>query len=321
MVPHGTLTRMARTRDAIKTSGPGVARRLSKDPVLQKKAAALYRSGLSCKAVGEKIGLDAQVVRTMLRRQGVKTRTGPKDPARDKRIAMLYEKYRNCATVAKEIGTTRTIVRAILLRMGIKVESRRSPKERDDLIVKLYESGMSAVSIAPLVGMKGTSAFEVLYKRGIKRRGVGRYKGYHTPEWYAEHEQVKKVAHLYETKKYPSAEALAALIGIQGQAMRRHLRILGIYKEGTKWTTRLDAKTVKKIKAELVAEKFTLAKIAERYRVSPGHIAAIAHEREWVEVPWPKGKKYRRRGHGFWAGRLGYTGEEPKKPRKVGGHL
>jgi transposase len=293
----------------------------AKDPALQEKAAELYRSGLSCKAVGEQIGLDWQVVRTMLRRQGVETRTGPKDPARDERIAKLYEKYQNCATVAKEIGSTRTVVRGILMRMGIEVKSRRAPKERDDLIVKLYESGMSAVSIAPLVGMKGTSAFEVLYRRGIKRRGVGCYKGYRSPEWLAEHERVKKVAHLYETKKYPNAERLAALIGIQGQAMRRHLRELGIYREGTKWTTHLDAKAVKKIKAELVAEKFTLAKIAERYRVSPGHIAAIAHEREWVEVPWPKGKKYRRRGHGFWAGRLGYTGEKARKPRKVGGHL
>lgn len=222
-------------------------------------------------------------------------------------MVACYRVHQNCEAVGQKFGLSRMAVRAVLVRLGVKLRNKKNsiPKGRDERIVRLYESGLSALKIGPMVGLAQLSVYDVLIRMGVKRRPPNSYVGH--PEWYLKRQkQVKAVAHLYGTPRYPTAAALARRVGLPQQAVRIHLLELGVWKSTQKWKHRLTPEVVRQIKADLVAETRTFAEIAERHSASPVQVNAIAHGRCWIDVPWPAGTRYRPRGRGFWGSSVGF---------------
>lgn len=138
----------------------------------------LYGQGLSCAAVGERVGMTWSGVTRVLIRRGVPRRTSEdlRKPLkkRDDRIVALYRKGLTCEAISGRVGFHLESVRQALIRRGVARRRRKDDwpelKARNDRIVRLYRDGLSLHQVAPKVGMTWSGVLQVLVRRGVARR-------------------------------------------------------------------------------------------------------------------------------------------------------
>jgi hypothetical protein len=298
---------------------------------------ALYKKGLSSYDVGKKVGHSGSMVLKVLARRGIPLRAAAEYPkpnaqARAARlralvsnVAHLYDTGPGTSAVqlAEKLGVCTATVAKNLKALGIKTRSaagRAPPMDEEKVkavkaaIVRRKESyqeigkkyGLTASAIASIA--HGHSWKTVPWPGG--KPGPARI-----PKNKLSPEDVHAIRFAGCKTRTPLSEiareysmSIGAITGIllrktwttlpwpKGMRYKGRSPLFGT-KRG-KVARKLNIERATALKADLIAEELSFRELGVRYNIHEGVVAAVAMGRLWKKAPWPKGKRYIRRGPG-----------------------
>lgn len=305
---------------ALKRMGVQCRPRGERDPATKArydKMVQAYVHGKTLHEVGAMFGVSWATVQGLLVRRGIPRRSAEDfrraQAPRDRRIIAMYKRGLPPREIAPHVGLAASGVSQVLIRHKVprrkaadyptqEREAWKAIKARVASIAHLHNTGpkTSAKDLARRVGLAASTVRKHLWAQGIEvRNGVWR-DGPGLGSAGA-----KRLKAALAENRWSLAE-LASRFGIGKSGVRavadgkswKHIP----WPHGKKYkpepVTKLTIAKVARIKRLLAKQGPSLTAISQQFGVTTSTIQAIADNRTWTHVPWPRGGAYVRRTHG-----------------------